>query len=88
MTPMIEQIAIYLATDPDALGMDPDGTGAPAIITGARARWPEASDAQIAMACELGARRAQQRAAAHFAEADALDALAAAREARDRETRS
>lgn len=84
MTPMIDAIAIYLATDPDELGMKPDATGLPALIGGVKHRWPAVTQSQIAMAAKLGAKRAQQMAASCFAEADALDALAAAKEEADR----
>lgn len=84
MTPMINAIATYLAADPDDLGMEPDATGLPALIGGVKQRWPTVTQSQIAMAIKLGAKRAHQMAALCFAEADALDALAAAKEEADR----
>lgn len=71
----VSEIADYLAFDPDGLGMDPDETGLPALIGGAKRKWPAATNAEIGEAARMGAERAKQRAAAFFAEADALDAL-------------
>jgi hypothetical protein len=76
---MIDEMAEYLATDPEGLGIEPDSTGLPAIIAGAKRKWPEATNADIGEAARLGSEMAQRRAAAFFAEADALEALAEAK---------
>lgn len=79
MTDTISGMIDYIATDPEGLGMEPDATGKPALLGGVRRRWPTATDGQIAVAVKSAIIRAQELAAACFAEADALDPLHAAR---------
>ncbi|GEM_PF-4685811 len=79
MTTQIDEIANYIMSDPESLGLEPDVTGKPAILAGIRKHWPDASDEEIAKATKAAIGSLQQRASSCFAEADALDALHAAR---------
>ncbi len=77
---MLDAMADYLASDPEGLGMERDGTGLPALVGGALRKWPEATQDDVAEAAQIGAARARLRAKACFAEADALEAELRARQ--------